>query len=595
MRLLRRYLIFSGIALHLVVLGVFFHMRSTALLPFDYVTKVAERLDQSDSPARHAAAVLRFALIDSGFLENPSVAIPRTIAVELPRWRGLGANDLRRDTRPRYTQTGNPVSMDDVGWDSAIRPAVERVQADSLQAVRQLLSDVRPGTEIQLAAGVHVLDGILELRTDARPGAPLILRGDPNGTTIIEASAESRIALSGRYWTLSDLVLRGTCGTTDCGPAVTIGPSAQAATLRNLFASGLSSLVDTHDRPNAASTGLLDGITVVGGRASTASQGLQGVSIRELALPGNFVVLCPTGTSDAQCDSRELQSAVDQAGPGGVVLIRSGIYRQAARLNHAGLHLIAEPGARLFGTSTGRKGALVVGKAATIEGLTCSHIKVRDGNGACVRQDRGDVTLIGVHFHHAQMGILTGHEGGHIRIIDSYLHDSGYDESGQLGHNIYVNSGRLEFVRSWSLSARNAGHELKSRAEATLVRDSFIASLNARDSRLVDVPDAGELTIEGSILGEGPRSENGDVIGYGLEIRSGSPRHRVNTIELRGNTVYVDRTAGANLLNQRFATSVNIRANVIVGSMQAPAGNEVFATRADAGTAPYPAFESMTF
>ncbi|MFN2289209.1 MAG: hypothetical protein ABR578_12840 [Chromatocurvus sp.] len=70
----------------------------------------------------------------------------------------------------------------------------------------------------------------------------------------------------------------------------------------------------------------------------------------------------------------------------------------------------------------------------------------------------------GVHFHHAQMAVLTGHEGGHIRIQDSYFHDSGADGLGNLGHNIYVNSGELTFSRSWSLTARNAGQEIKSTA-----------------------------------------------------------------------------------------------------------------------------------
>jgi hypothetical protein len=257
--------------------------------------------------------------------------------------------------------------------------------------------------------------------------------------------------------------------------------------------------------------------------------------------------------------------------------------------------LLAEPGAKLFETSTGGKGALVVRQDARIEGLECSHIKVSDGNGCCVRQDSGNVELIGVHFHHSQMGMLTGHKGGEITVTDSYFHDSGYDESGQLGHNIYVNSGTFRFVRSWSLAARNAGHEIKSRAVRTTIQDSFIASLNARDSRLIDLPNGGNTSIKSSVLGEGPCSENWELIGYGLEAAKDLPDSALHKLSVEGNTVYIDRPAGAKFVNAKRGGRVAIYDNVLIGSNDIPKGNTHFKSRAAAGVGAYPVMPRLTF
>ena len=197
------------------------------------------------------------------------------------------------------------------------------------------------------------------------------------------------------------------------------------------------------------------------------------------------------------------------------------------------------------------------------------------------------MTLRGVHFHHAQMGVLTGHAGGRIRIIDSYLHDNGVEGSDTLGHNVYVNSGELEFVRSWSLRARNAGHELKSRASRTLIMDSLIASLGARDSRLVDVPEAGLLQIERSVLGEGPLSENGDLIGYGLELPEARKAGPGDRVILRNVTFYNDRKYRSRLLRLGLEVPVQAVGNIYVGIRLR--GGDREEARESLGVPPYPA------
>jgi len=337
---------------------------------------------------------------------------------------------------------------------------------------------------------------------------------------------------------------------------------------------------------------------MAGGKPTSLSIRWPLSAMRQITIPASraaYRVLCPKHQIDTDCDTDSLSEAFKTAPPGGLLLLRTGTYRQAATVNTANLHLVAEPGAHLRGASVEGKGAIVVNKDVTIEGLECSHIRVNDGNGCCIRQQHGDVTLIGVHFHHSQMGILTGHNGGRIKIVDSYLHDSGFDESGQLGHNIYVNSGFLEFIRSWSLAAQNAGHEIKSRAAETIIEDSLIASLNSRDSRLIDTPNGGILEVRNSVLGKGPRSENWELIGFGLELKDGRSKYGTNTVLIENNTIYLDRPDGTKLLNAAHADIIQVQQNTIIGNSRDWAGNEVFPSREDARVRPYPNLDPLRF
>jgi hypothetical protein len=252
----------------------------------------------------------------------------------------------------------------------------------------------------------------------------------------------------------------------------------------------------------------------------------------------------------------------------------------------------AEKGAHVRGASTQGKAALVIrGNNTTIIGLECSQVKVPDGNGACIRMEGENLTLRNVHFHGNQMGILSGPKSGRVVIEDSVIENNGI-AGGALGHNLYINGDALEVRRSRILSARNEGHEIKSRAAKTLIEDCVIASLDAVDSRLIDTPNGGEVILRNNLLEEGPASSNMDIIGFGLERKNPKAKfnHDINTIVIENNTVLVDRRRGALFLRQADATSITITGNTVIGGepLDDP-GNKWFRTRAEAGFPPYPA------
>jgi hypothetical protein len=598
MRLLLKYLLLSGIAAHIIAITVYAHFQSTGMSLHRYVSKGVAYLDHDSSPTRHIARFTRLVMLDSGLLSDPIKTLPRDIPFELPPWQGLGASTLRKDTAPRYAADGQPVpSTDRLLWLLRNPPELRTVKVASVEALARAIDEATPGTQIELEPGHYRLGRTLNLSARGSAAAPIVLRGTDIGSTILELDDYSDLTVSGGYWTVSDLIVRGRCRNEYCPVMVRATAGADGLTLRNLFVTGIQHLVKPESARSIAIKGLIEGITMVDGQVDDDAVDWPKHAVRKISTttrPGGAVILCAAENDEADCDTASIAEAVRKAPQDGLILIRSGIYKQAATISKPGLHILAEPGATFYGTATGMKGALVVEADVKIEGLTCSHIKVGDGNGCCVRQDKGDVTLVGVHFHHSQMGVLTGREGGTIRILDSYFHDSGYDESGNLGHNIYVNSGSLEFIRSWSLAARNGGHEIKSRAARTVIRDSLIASLNARDSRLIDIPNGGKFELTDSILSEGPRSENWDLIGYGLEGARFITTQRTNQLDIKRNTFYIDREQGGQLLNSQHHEQLYFRENIIVGDADVPEGNVRFRSRMDASVGDYPAFRALT-
>lgn len=591
-----------------VMLPVYLHFRHTGLTPHRYVALGTAALDSDTSYLRQqAAALTRRLTLTSGLLADPVQKYPPDLEMRLPVWRGEGANALRESVRPRYFSDGQPIALTDSNHWLLNPPSLPShdIVVDSVASLVAALKEARSGTRIILAPGEYVIASPLPLTAHGSAHRPVQLTAARLGEAVLVFRDGGALQVSGPYWAVTDIVMRGECDGRPCSAPMVLGEQADHFTARNLFVTGLTPLLTAGTPAMPLGTALAEGITLLNGTVgNTGPEHPERLNARSSAIryitrdtaAQQLITLCAPTHLTMDCDTTSLSSAASQVGVNGLILMRRGDYRQAAHFRTPGVHLLAEPGTRLLDTATDGKGALVVSAPITVEGLECSGISVSDGNGACLRQNRGDVTLRGVHFHHSQMGILTGHEGGNIHIYDSYIHDSGTDGSDQLGHNVYVNSGELRFIRSWSLKARNAGHDIKSRAAHTRLEDCLIASVNARDSRLVDVPDGGELIVTGCVLGKGPRSENQDMIGFGLEIGEGGPPHPENRIRLASNTLYDDRPQGARMLNALHAEDITATNNIAVGLRIVDARLAIrYRSRDSAGVPAYPALPPLTY
>lgn len=288
-----------------------------------------------------------------------------------------------------------------------------------------------------------------------------------------------------------------------------------------------------------------------------------------------------------------IAEAFAAAEDGDTITIVPGDWRESAVLS-ANNVTVEATGAHLYGSTAQGKAALVIqGDNVTIKGLECSDISVSDGNGACIRQEGSNLTLQNVYFHDSQQGLLGNDDTGFLHIEDSVFERLGH---GGRAHGIYVNATDELIVRNSSfLAAEGEGHEIKSRAAKTIIENNVIASLDGRDSRLLDLPNGGEIVIRNNVLQEGPNSSNRDIIGIGFEVGKNGENWPVDSALIEGNTIIVDASK-SELLNWRNVPAPVFTGNTVVGGPQdqVPDGNTWVADRGDAGFAPYPYLPQTT-
>jgi hypothetical protein len=109
---------------------------------------------------------------------------------------------------------------------------------------------------------------------------------------------------------------------------------------------------------------------------------------------------------------------------------------------------------------------------------------------------------------------------------------------------------------------------LKSRSRKTIVKNSILASLDAKDSRLIDVANYGELIIKDSILQQGNNSSNSQLIAYGLERVKNN--YEVNRIKIINNLFLLDRKKANVVIAHKLANIVEIYDNTMIGDFLYP-------------------------
>lgn len=287
-----------------------------------------------------------------------------------------------------------------------------------------------------------------------------------------------------------------------------------------------------------------------------------------------------------------LQEAFDKVAEGGVIKIGPGTYKKGAvlkeknKIKKDGVHIIGMAGTVFDNAAVAGKGAFVIAaNDITIENITCRNIEVRDRNGACVRFEGTNLTLRNVTFTDSDNGVLTGSKTGKMLIEDSV-----FERNGRAGraHAIYVNSGHLTIRRSKFLSSKDEGHEIKSRAERTIIENCIIASLEGNDSRLIDIASGGVAVIRNSLLVEGPNTANWQLFSFGVE----KLKYDTNMFRLENNVIVTDREGGSELIMVGDTMPAPIiRNNIVVGDFKGydwPINNFFYESRAELNWPPAP-------
>ena len=224
---------------------------------------------------------------------------------------------------------------------------------------------------------------------------------------------------------------------------------------------------------------------------------------------------------------KTIASAVAASHDGDTIEVKAGLYENDYAEITRKVTLTAVGGfARLRSTGLipNRKAILITDTDITIKGFELSGARVSDndgGNGAGIRYQGGNLKIENCYFLDNQDGILGVGDGTGTVTIDKsefFANGAATGPSAGLTHNLYLGGlARLTIENSYFRGAR-VGHELKSRARQTIIRNSrFVDGPAGTASYSIDLPNGGEATIANSQIEQGPKSQNPNIIAFGEE------------------------------------------------------------------------------
>jgi hypothetical protein len=236
--------------------------------------------------------------------------------------------------------------------------------------------------------------------------------------------------------------------------------------------------------------------------------------------------------------ARELtkpSAAAAIAADGDTIQIDAGSYADCAIWRANRLTIVAAaPGVVVRDVVCQNKGIFVtVGDDITIRGITFTGARASAHNGAGIRAQGTNLTLIGTVFLDNENGILAApNPASTIRILDSEFRENGTCAR-ECAHGIYINKVALLDVERSRFTDQHIGHHIKSRALRTrLIDDTITDGPEGTSSYLIDLPNGGDILIRGCVLEKGPKSDNPVTA---VIIGEEKPINPTPRIELRDN------------------------------------------------------------
>jgi hypothetical protein len=218
-----------------------------------------------------------------------------------------------------------------------------------------------------------------------------------------------------------------------------------------------------------------------------------------------------------------IDSAVKAAKDGDTIQVSAGTYKNQYAIIDKDITLTAIGGRVKLESSDNipnGKGIFVTNGDITINGFDFSGAKVAHKNGAGIRHESGDLVLNNTGFFNNENGIQTANTNRStdtVTINNSEFAFNGAGSNGQT-HNLYVGRmGSLTVNDSYFHDVKGAGHEIKSRADNNIIRDSRIFDNDSGASYSIDLSEGGNATIENNVIQQGQNSLNPTIISYGAE------------------------------------------------------------------------------
>jgi hypothetical protein len=179
----------------------------------------------------------------------------------------------------------------------------------------------------------------------------------------------------------------------------------------------------------------------------------------------------------------------------------------------------------------------------TVKNIDFEGARVSDAdgaNGAGIRAQGTNLTVIGCRFYNNQDGILGGYG-------TTVIEHSEFDHNGLTGltHNIYVTDQKATLFFLYNYSHDTAvGHLLKSRAAVNYILYNRLTDNAGTGSYELDLPNGGFADVIGNIIQQSAGSQNSTILAYGEEgvIDTKSELNVVNNtfVNDRGNGIFIN-------------------------------------------------------
>lgn len=237
--------------------------------------------------------------------------------------------------------------------------------------------------------------------------------------------------------------------------------------------------------------------------------------------------------------------AISAAEDGDTIRIDAAVYKNDwAKIRADNLTIEAVGGEAVlasFGMIPNRKAIWVVkGNNIRIENVEFRGARVRDRNGAGIRQEGNGLVLRRCSFFNNENGILGG--SGDC-VIDIQHCEFGYNSlhASPGTHNLYIGHCRkLIFKYNYSHHAKVC-HLLKSRAKENIIMCNRLSDEEyGSSSYVINLPNGGRAVIAGNLIHQGPRCQNRTVVAYGEE----GTQQEGNALWFAHNTVINDGERG---------------------------------------------------
>lgn len=214
------------------------------------------------------------------------------------------------------------------------------------------------------------------------------------------------------------------------------------------------------------------------------------------------------------------------------------------------------------GKSAEGKGIWVIkGNNTTIQDIEFSGSKVRDKNGAGIRQEGTNLTLRHCYFHDNENGLLAGNNEQSTILIEHSIFERNGHGDGQ-SHNIYINRVRHFILRYSFTHQTKIGHNVKTRAiRSDLLYNRISDEDIGTSSYSIDLSNGGEVYIIGNVIQQSPKTKNSTLVSYGAEGLKGSK----NALYFIHNTVVNNRHTGYFLRVVQAPQKVQIINNLWTG------------------------------